>query len=149
MVFGRIVGIRQLLFDVEESLSALTRRAVLRRGSGIARGSHDSGIDRAGQGCDCTGFGETRRFRPLDFSPCMSALDALDEARIAEIDRLVVGAMLLDVQAAPASSDVTSEELTLYFLNMENGPGPGACDERSDTGGVRCSQIGELAAIRG
>jgi len=53
----------------------------------------------------------------------MSALDALDEARIAEIDSLVVDARLLGVQAALASGDVTSEELMLYFLNMENGPG--------------------------
>jgi len=57
------------------------------------------------------------RYRALDFTPFEAALDALDPARIAELDALLPTATIADLQDAMAAGELTSEELTLYFLN--------------------------------
>ncbi len=57
------------------------------------------------------------RYRALDFTAFDAALDALDPARIAELDALLPTATIPDLQNAMATGELTSEELTLYFLN--------------------------------
>lgn len=57
------------------------------------------------------------RYRELDFTPFDAALDALDSARIAELDALLPTATIPDLQNAMGAGELTAEELTLYFLN--------------------------------
>lgn len=56
------------------------------------------------------------RYRELDFAPFDAALDALDPARIAQLDALMPTATIPSLQNAMATGELTSEELTLYFL---------------------------------
>lgn len=54
--------------------------------------------------------------RPLDFTPFEDALNALTDARIAELDELVIEATIPDLQAAFAAGTLTSEELITYYI---------------------------------
>ncbi len=57
------------------------------------------------------------RLRELDFTPFEEALASLGKKRIAEIARLVREGDIVSVGAAMAAGEVTSEELTLFFLD--------------------------------
>ncbi len=57
------------------------------------------------------------RLRELDFTPFEEALASLDKQRLAEIARLVREGDIDSVGAAMAAGEVTSEELTLFFLD--------------------------------
>ena len=59
----------------------------------------------------------TPRLRQLDFAPFEQALAGLSAERTAKIDALVRDADISKVQAAMQSGDLTSAELTLYFLS--------------------------------
>ncbi|NLT71243.1 MAG: hypothetical protein GXX91_11195 [Verrucomicrobiaceae bacterium] len=57
------------------------------------------------------------RLRELDFTPFEEALASLGKKRLAEIARLVREGDIDSVGAAMAAGEVTSEELTLFFLD--------------------------------
>ena len=57
------------------------------------------------------------RLRALDFTPFEEALSTFSAERAAEIDVMVFNATVVDVQAAMTAGELTSEELTLYFLD--------------------------------
>jgi len=57
------------------------------------------------------------RLRPLDFSPFEEALDGIGNRRLRQIDRLVRGATFTEIHGAFAGGALSSEELTLYFLD--------------------------------
>ena len=59
----------------------------------------------------------TPRLRQLDFAPFEQALAGLSAERTAKIEALVRDADISKVQAAMQAGDLTSEELTLYFLS--------------------------------
>jgi amidase len=61
--------------------------------------------------------GSLPRLRELDFAPFEKALRSFGKKRFAVIDRLVREGDLDSAGAAMAAGEVTSEELTLYFLN--------------------------------
>jgi amidase len=79
------------------------------------------------------------RLRELDFAPFEKALASIGKRRLAAMDRLVRKGDVVSVGAAMANGDVSSEELTLYFLDRirrEDGNlrsylelNPGALDE--------------------
>ncbi|MCA9903630.1 MAG: hypothetical protein KC547_07220, partial [Anaerolineae bacterium] len=54
--------------------------------------------------------------RPLDFSAFDDALAGLTDARIAELDALVIEATIPQLQAAFADGSLTSEELVTYYV---------------------------------
>lgn len=54
--------------------------------------------------------------RPLDLGPFATSIDGLTPGRIAELDKLVLEATLVDLQAAMANGEITSVELTTYYL---------------------------------
>ena len=60
---------------------------------------------------------QTPRLRELDFSPFADELANFSSERSAAIDALVLDATVPDIQAAMDAGEVTSEELTLYFLS--------------------------------
>jgi len=55
--------------------------------------------------------------RPLDLGPFAATTEGLTPSRIAELDKLVLEATLADLQAAMADGDLTSVELTTYYLS--------------------------------
>lgn len=57
------------------------------------------------------------RLRELDFSPFAESLDRIGSRRLVKIDRLVATANIPSVQEALAEGALTSEELTLWFLD--------------------------------
>lgn len=57
------------------------------------------------------------RLRELDFSPFSESLDRIGSRRLAKIDRLVASSNIPEVQEALAEGALTSEELTLCFLD--------------------------------
>lgn len=57
------------------------------------------------------------RLRALDFSPFAESLDRIGSRRLAKIDRLVASGTISSVQEALAEGALTSEELTLWFLD--------------------------------
>ena len=59
----------------------------------------------------------TPRLRDLDFTPFEQALAGFSAERAAEIEAIVKDATIADVQTAMQAGDLTSEELTLYFLS--------------------------------
>ncbi|WP_417389458.1 amidase family protein [Gimesia sp.] len=59
----------------------------------------------------------TPRLRELDFSPFQKSLDRFNATRAEEIHDLVIDATISDLQAALEAGRLTSEELTLYFLD--------------------------------
>ena len=59
----------------------------------------------------------TPRLRKLDFTPFDQALAGSTTERAAKIEALVKDADIAKVQAAMQKGDLTSEELTLYFLS--------------------------------
>ena len=54
--------------------------------------------------------------RALDFSPFEAALDTLSAQREAALDEIVIEATFAELQAAMAAGDLTSAELTTYYL---------------------------------
>ena len=52
----------------------------------------------------------------IDYAPFDDALGALSDERIAELDALVIEAGFADLQAAMDSGELTSEELTTYYI---------------------------------
>lgn len=58
--------------------------------------------------------------RPLDLGPFAASIDGLTPSRIAQLDELVLEATLADLQAAMANGDLTSVELTTYYLSRIN-----------------------------
>ena len=59
----------------------------------------------------------TPRLRQLDFAPFEQALAGLSAERTAKIEALVNDADISKVQASMQAGDLTSEDLTLYFLS--------------------------------
>ncbi|EDL62392.1 amidase family protein [Gimesia maris] len=59
----------------------------------------------------------TPRLRKLDFTPFQKSLDQFSETRAAEIEEQLRDATILDLQAALQTGKLTSEELTLFFLD--------------------------------
>lgn len=59
----------------------------------------------------------TPRLRELDFTPFADALDRVGSRRLAEVDALVRGGDIAEVRQALDAGRVSSEELTLYFLD--------------------------------
>lgn len=59
----------------------------------------------------------TPRLRQLDFAPFEAALAAFTPEQAAKVEALVMDADIATLQAAMQSGDLTSEELTLYFLS--------------------------------
>ena len=57
------------------------------------------------------------RLRELDFAPFEKALAAIGKRRLAAVDRLVRKGDVASVGAAMAKGDVSSEELTVFFLD--------------------------------
>jgi amidase len=57
------------------------------------------------------------RLRELDFSPFAESLDRIGSRRLAKIDRLVASGTVPAMQEALAKGELSSEELTLWFLN--------------------------------
>lgn len=57
------------------------------------------------------------RLRELDFSSFAESLDRIGSRRLAKIDRLVASSNIPEVQEALAKGDISSEELTLWFLD--------------------------------
>lgn len=57
------------------------------------------------------------RLRELDFSPFSEPLDEIGSRRLAKIDRLVGSANVPGVQEALVKGELSSEELTLWFLD--------------------------------
>jgi amidase len=57
------------------------------------------------------------RLRELDFSPFAESLDRIGSRRLAKIDRLVASSNIPEVQEALAKGELSSEELTLWFLD--------------------------------
>ncbi len=101
-------------------MNALSRRDVIKLGSIAAGGAIavSGGTAPTSMLSSVTAQGVPgERIRPLDFSPFMADLDALDEARLAEIGELVIGSTVSDLQAAQESGDLSSEDLTLFFLS--------------------------------
>ncbi|HCO25887.1 MAG TPA: hypothetical protein DIT97_23735 [Gimesia maris] len=60
----------------------------------------------------------TPRLRKLDFTPFQKSLDQFSETRAAEIEEQLRDATILDLQAALQTGKLTSEELTLFFLDQ-------------------------------
>ena len=54
--------------------------------------------------------------RELDFGPFATALEALSEERVAVLDELVIEATFAELQAAMEAGDLTTVELTTYYL---------------------------------
>lgn len=59
----------------------------------------------------------TKRLRELDFSPFEKALAGFSPDRAGKVEAIVKDADIATVQAAMQSGNLTSEELTLYFLS--------------------------------
>ena len=59
----------------------------------------------------------SKRLRELDFSPFEEALTAFTPDRAGKVEAIVKDADIATVQAAMQSGNLTSEELTLYFLS--------------------------------
>jgi amidase len=59
----------------------------------------------------------TPRLRQLDYAPFDAALAAFTPDRAAQVDALVKDADIAKLQAAMQAGNLTSEELTLYFLS--------------------------------
>lgn len=57
------------------------------------------------------------RLRELDFSPFADSLDRIGSRRLDQIDRIVTSATIPEIEKAFADGDLTSEELTLFFLD--------------------------------
>lgn len=60
---------------------------------------------------------QTERLRPLDFSPFEEALANFSADRAAAVEAIVLDATIPEVQAAMEAGELTSEELTLFFLS--------------------------------
>jgi len=56
-------------------------------------------------------------YEPLDFSPFTEALAALSPARMAELEQLIVGADIAQLQALLQAGKVTSQELVLFYVD--------------------------------
>ncbi|QDT88842.1 amidase family protein [Gimesia algae] len=63
------------------------------------------------------GEDNTPRLRKLDFSPFQNSLDHFSSHRFTEIEDLLLDATILDLQAALQTGKLSSEELTLFFLD--------------------------------
>ena len=57
------------------------------------------------------------RLRKLDFTPFQKELNQFSTHRATEIEELLRDATILDLQAALKAGKLTSEELTLFFLD--------------------------------
>lgn len=57
------------------------------------------------------------RLRELDFSPFTESLDRIGRHRLTRIEHLVASATIPEVQEAFAAGELSSEELTLWFLD--------------------------------
>lgn len=55
--------------------------------------------------------------QPLDFTPFEPALAELSPQRVQELDALLLNATVLDMQGMMSAGTLTSEELTLYYLD--------------------------------
>jgi amidase len=55
--------------------------------------------------------------RPRDFTPFEEALSALTPERVAELDGLLTGATVLDIQQLLDDGQLTSEELVTYYVD--------------------------------
>ena len=60
---------------------------------------------------------QTERLRALDFSPFEEAMANFGEDRATAVEAIVLDGTILDVQAALDAGELTSEELTLFFLS--------------------------------
>jgi amidase len=57
------------------------------------------------------------RLRELDFSPFAAPLDEIGSRRLSQIDRILTSTDVSGMQEALAKGELTSEELTLAFLD--------------------------------
>ena len=69
------------------------------------------------QAADSTAaFVNPPRLRALDFTPFAAELDAMPAGRTAVLDQLLSVATIADLQAVMAAGELSSADLTLYFL---------------------------------
>lgn len=67
---------------------------------------------------DARPFTPLPRLRELDFSPFLTTLQTLSKDRIAAIQRRLQKATILDLQNAMAAGEISSSDLTLFFLHQ-------------------------------